>query len=135
MSMISEQVKELREKADYISKNGTLYPSLVKILYDAADTIEALSAKVAAANMERSEAYYNGGWIPCSDRLPEKEKFYIVTYRFNDEEEIKCHELYYGVADYEDEPNWYLDDDYKKLYKPFTVIAWQPLPEQYKPGK
>lgn len=72
-----------------------------------------------------------GGWIPCSERLPEEERFYIVTYKFDDEKNYKCHELYYGVADGENDASWYIDDDCERLYKPFTVIAWQPLPEAY----
>ncbi len=72
-----------------------------------------------------------GVWIPCSERLPEEERFYIVTYKFDDEENYKCHELYYGVADGENDAGWYIDDDCERLYKPFTVIAWQPLPEAY----
>lgn len=45
MSMISEQVKELRIAAVYKEH------SLKILLEQAADTIEALSAKLAAANM------------------------------------------------------------------------------------
>lgn len=36
-------------------------------------------AKLAAANMEWSERYYNGRWILCKDRLPEKTNSYLVT--------------------------------------------------------
>ena len=73
MSMLSEQVKELRK----MSQN---YPVNIPIglfeqtLREAADTIETLSAKLAKENMERSERYYNGGWIACSERLPTKEE-------------------------------------------------------------
>lgn len=50
---ISEQVKELREVAEmYDGLDGG------DILREAADTIEALSAKLAAENMERSDRYY-----------------------------------------------------------------------------
>lgn len=51
-SMISEQVKELKliaDKYEQISEGD--YLRILK----AADTIEALSAKLQAANMERSE--------------------------------------------------------------------------------
>lgn len=70
-------------------------------------------------------------WIPCSKKLPEAGKFYIVTYRFEDETFLKCHELYYGTADGKTEPGWYLDDEGQELYKPFEVTAWQPLPEPF----
>lgn len=59
MSMISEQVKELRRYSELCLQycNEKRAKELLK---EAADTIEALSAKLAAANMERSEVYYNG---------------------------------------------------------------------------
>lgn len=68
---ISEQVKELRE-----FEIGWLHdvPMAKGIMKRAADTIETLSAKLAAANMERSDRYYGGGWIACDkDNLPDKE--------------------------------------------------------------
>lgn len=54
MSEISDQIKALRIV-------GKLFRNDVygKLLKDAADTIEDLSAKLEAANMERSTAYYN----------------------------------------------------------------------------
>ena len=73
MSMISEQTKELREIATNWNPNIPINPVSV-VLNKAADTIESLSAKLQAANMERSERYYNGGWILCeSGKLPDKE--------------------------------------------------------------
>ena len=42
-----------------------------ELLEQAADTIEALSAKLRAANMDKRED--GGGWILCKDRLPTKE--------------------------------------------------------------
>lgn len=68
-SMISEQVNELREIASSY-KHGGLSPILSK----AAGTIEVLSAKLDAKNMERSDRYYGGGWVACDkDNLPDKE--------------------------------------------------------------
>lgn len=65
MSMISEQVKELRAIANNLSIGHNMPISLaVERLREAADTIEALSAKLA--DMERS-AEDCGGWIPCSE--------------------------------------------------------------------
>lgn len=62
MSMISEQVRELRECVEEC--DNPLYDmkmkQIAKLMYQAASTIESLSAKLQAANMERSEIYYNG---------------------------------------------------------------------------
>lgn len=58
MSMISEQVKELELFARKSKELGRRIDE--KIFREAARTIKELSAKLAAANMERSERYYNG---------------------------------------------------------------------------
>lgn len=60
MSMISEQVKELRRYSELCLQycNEKRAKELLK---EAADTIEALSAKLAGANRERSDRYYGGG--------------------------------------------------------------------------
>ena len=74
--MISEQIERLRKIAD----TGFLERGMARELFDAADTIEELSAKLANANMERSTAYYNDGWIPCSsNQKPKEGRFYNVT--------------------------------------------------------
>ena len=54
MSLISKQINELREYA--------------KLINDAADTIEMLSAKLHASQMERSSQYYNDGWVPVDEK-------------------------------------------------------------------
>lgn len=60
MSMIEQQVKEIRKVVEeYKSIPFNDYPhSTSRILEQAADTIESLSAKLAAANMNRSDRYY-----------------------------------------------------------------------------
>lgn len=123
MGTIDEQVKELKSRA---FAYGIMGDSTGKLMSDAADTIKSLYTKLKAA-------HDGGGWTLCSEKLPEAGEFYIVTYRFEDETFLKCHELYYGTADGETEPGWYLDDDGQELYKPFEVTAWQPLPEPYSP--
>lgn len=58
---ISEQVKELRELSESVDEDkiGKYLGLSYGIAFDkAADTIEALSAKLAKANMERSERFY-----------------------------------------------------------------------------
>lgn len=55
MSMISEQVKKLREFSKYYSKTGFGFHRTDRILREAADTIEALSAKLSREVMEYRE--------------------------------------------------------------------------------
>ncbi len=71
MSLISEQIQKLRDLADDPEIDMYGIKELNDAFKEAADTIEALSAKLASANMERSSAYYNDGWIPVSEKLPD----------------------------------------------------------------
>ncbi len=130
MSLISKQIDELRAYAK--DRKG----ELAKLINDAADTIEELSAKLHASNMERSSQYYNDGWIPCSERLPEKYGQYLVTFipsagtlwtrvliaRYSD---------LMGIA----KPNFHIGNVGKNDFANITeqVTAWMPLPEPYKP--
>lgn len=67
---ISEQVKELRDGSDVYKVGG--FPEVSKLLKNAADTIESLSAKLA--DMEWPAEDCGGGWILCeSGKLPDKE--------------------------------------------------------------
>lgn len=72
MSMISEQINKLREAVKSYRPYVPYY--VIGLLHNAADTIEVLSAKLAAANMERSAEDCGGGWTQCeSGKLPGKE--------------------------------------------------------------
>ena len=123
MSMISKQIEELRSYAK--ARKG----ELANLINDAADTIEMLSEKLRASNMERSSQYYNDVWIPCSpETMPKKTNYYLVQYTrkycrnemavaFYSVEEARC------------------DDDYTWEIEIFSdikeVIAWMPLPKPY----
>ena len=124
MSMITELVQELREKAFFRTADN-----VYNLLDKAADTIEELSAKLQSANMERSSQYYNGGWIPCEDRLPE----ITVNDMFSEDvlTVLKWHDedITYNVGWYNKTGSWNEDN------KNCKVIAWMPLPEPYKPQK
>ncbi len=62
-------------------------------------------------------------WIPCSERLPEENGFYLVTY---DGEICGENESFTGLTEYEN-GKWVDDEeDYQ------CVLAWMPLPEPYK---
>lgn len=62
------------------------------------------------------------GWIPVSERLPNKDGFYIATL---DGKIVGDDRPFSGLAEFED-GTWVDDEeDYK------CVIAWQPLPEPY----
>ena len=78
------------------------------------------------------EEKQNRRWIPVSERLPEEQKFYLVTIAKNTGE----HDIEYCfyecgkwlmIADGNSEENTCWEEEVKK------VVAWMPLPEPYKP--
>ena len=111
---ISEQVKEIKACAYAHEASGDAIYGTANILYQAADTIKALSAKLAAANVERSDRYYGGGWIACKDRRPEEKGWYLV-YAKNQRPFV----AYFKGKTFP------LNNHYHE------IIAWQPLPEPY----
>lgn len=145
MSLITEQIKRLREAADFRHIIGDYMTA--GLHREAATTIEALSEKVRAANMERSTAYYNGGWIPVKERLPEDTEPVNITWVNHNPEP------YY--KDIKDKPftatgvyfngQWYwwstlctdILAEYSHNYDDIIddaieVVAWMPLPDVYR---
>lgn len=133
MSMLSKQVKELREMSIRQRNNakvsGKVFFEIENALSEAADTIEALSVKLQAANMENG-----GGWIACEDRLPTKEECGDLGRNFNVtviENELKTMTMkfVYETARGKEVCRWKWYD----RISPWKVIAWKPLPEPYRP--
>ena len=119
MSLTSKQIDELRAYAK--GKKG----ELAKLINDAADTIEMLSAKLHASQMERSSQYYHGGWIPCSERLPEGRTEVIVSCT-DDSGDTKFRYTSSGWVT-TDKEYWIVDNEINNF-----VVAWMPLPEPYR---
>lgn len=116
MSMISELVKELRECVEEC--DNPLYDMkmkrIAKLMYQAADTIESLSAKLQSENMERSAEDCGGGWIACKERLPEDEGMYLITAKVLEKIEIQ-------YVFFQKNMDLFICNG--------IAIAWQPLPE------
>lgn len=112
MSLITKQIDELRAYA--ADRKG----ELARVITDAADTIELLSAKLSAANMERSSQYYHGGWIPLKEREPSEEGEYLVS--FDD-----------GFV----ATTGYYEGDFELWADAGEPLAWIPLPEPYREGR
>lgn len=79
--------------------------------------------------VRKTATEYNNGWIPVSERLPEEAFGCLVTIidtepmTLTDFERILPYQVGY------DSGSWN-DADGNEI--PFEVIAWQPLPEEYK---
>lgn len=67
------------------------------------------------------EAEYDGGWIPCSERLPNEADYYLVT---------KEDDIAYSIdiALWDAHYHW----SNNGFHKADKVIAWQPLPQPLK---
>lgn len=139
MSMISEQVKRLRDKAHEIAGTyGYQRESDTKdLLFEAANTIEMLSAKCR-----------DGGWISVEDRLPKlDDDSYVITngHYISKPMFITILSVFDGrpvvspdFAHYCDDGNWYwnVDDDACDFeLVEVTITAWKPLPEPFKADK
>lgn len=131
MSLIADFVKELRDYAIYLEDdlgNG----KTCDLLRKSADTIEELSAKVARQNMDRSSQYYNGGWIPVEERLPEITEIGYNGTEMYSEDMLVALRWYDG--DVVIETGWYnRNGKWSNDSKTCKVIAWQPLPPAYEP--
>lgn len=84
-------------------------------------------------NAKMPMEYWNNGWIPCSERLPEIGTLVLVT----TESGNVCDNVL--IYDYEHskskEPCFHRwNDEMWECYTP-RVLAWQPLPAPYKPGE
>ena len=65
---------------------------------------------------------YKGGWIPCSERLPTEEQYYLVTMATEEIRMFKCKPS---------EKRW---QDRAGCIE-YGVIAWMPLPEPFQKGE
>lgn len=126
MSMLSEQVNKIRKvaKCVYLATDKEVADDISSTLNQAANTIEALSAKLQSANMK------NGGrWIYCGDgkNLPKEKEWYMTTCVVGNGSPFS-QELYFDGAKFDTEE---IEAEY--YYTLCKVLAWQPLPEPYCP--
>ena len=80
--------------------------------------------KVIKGTVEEIKENYNHGWIPCSERLPEKYGEYLCCDRYG--EYIIGYPTVRGCKD-----SYYVETEYEIMN---DVIAWQSLPQPYKEG-
>ena len=67
---------------------------------------------------------YNGGWIPCSERLPEDDSICIVTVEYPNNKTM----VDYGWFDRKS-VCWFVG---MQEFRTSNILAWQPLPEPFK---
>lgn len=146
MSSISEQVEELHTVA--FDRLGELR----KLISDAAETIEMLSAKLSECQAEKAAMYFHGDWIPVNERPPEELVEVNITYKNNDPtpyyEFVRGHPFTGSGVYYRGKWYWassvcidYLGEfgfnpnPADNMSDGIEVTAWRPLPEPYKGGE
>ncbi len=129
--MISEQIKELRNY-ERIFKGDRIDGNLSPIFGNVANTIEELSEKLK-----------NGGWIPCRERLPEEHDSMFAKFKGTEKWDSAMFEKISDdvnvTVEFENEKRktktlHTVDGKWNGGQRgvKFKVIAWQPLPEEYK---
>ena len=105
---------------------------------DNSDEFNAGALDMAISIKEIIRKHINDGWIPVQDKLPEDDVDVLIAYAdIDDENYTDICITTYGYA--------YLGGnklDFKEWRSPFEyfrsnykVIAWQPLPEPYRPER
>ena len=152
MNKVFEKIIEKLEETDFndiqmvvrevLLKYGFPYESVVQDeVWDALD--ELSTNKFAKKIVQEVAEEYNGGWIACSERLPEEHETMFAklkgTDKWNSAMPEKISDDVNVIIEFEDgtrktktmhtiDGKWKKDSNIIK----FKVIAWQPLPEVYK---
>lgn len=119
---IRERLQKLCERTYYNSVNGNRDEGIRNNAYHNAIDI-----------INQVEAEYNNGWIPCSERVPEKFDSVLVSCEGSvvggTHEGEKCEFVATGYMFSKD--HWQIQGHNDVKY--IKVIAWQPLTELYTP--
>ena len=110
MNKAFEKILERLETADSVKVFGSLNSGNRLIpVQDAKQIVQEVAEE------------YNGGWIPCSERLPEECTEVLVSVKEIDDS-------FYTRTSWVQDGVWVI----KKTPLQPTVISWQPLPKPYK---
>lgn len=133
MNVLDKILEEIEERVDF-RKRLVKYEKRRGTITDVCRNEGALEELDIIAAIIRSymNEVKNDGWIPVEEILPEEDSFEHIISRSDG---IVITGISYGYARDEDkEPCFYkYDDECWNCYKYHDVVAWQPLPEPYKP--
>ena len=85
---------------------------------------QAIALNFAKGIVQEVAAEYKGGWIACSERLPEDDSICIVTVEYPNNETV----VDYGWFDRKS-VCWFVGT---QEFRTSNILAWQPLPEPFK---
>lgn len=139
MSMIEKRIENLK----FAAKAFECMP-MQELLLQAADTIEALSAKLA--DMDRPAEDCGGGWIYCGDgeNLPEEHDSMFTKFKGTEKWDSAMFEkisddvnvtVEFENGQRKTKTLHTVDGKWNGGQRgvKFKVVAWQPLPEPYRP--
>ena len=129
---ISEQINELRNYAGGYRKAAFGLDGIVKVLEEAADTIESFFAKLA--DMGRLAEDCGGGWIIALERMPEEDTCIDEeTGYYGRSDDVLCSA--YNEYEMRDETwiDYTIDGEWQthEWYEG-EKLAWMPLPAPYR---
>ena len=75
--------------------------------------------------VDRVKEEYNNGWIPCSERLPDKSGWFLCTQEYHSLTNRKFIKVTTELVEFYDN-KW-------RRAKNLVVTHWQPLPHPYQP--
>ena len=120
LERLEEETKEYDERIE--RRKGACY-------FDETENIKKLDNRAkgieqAISIVQEVAEEYKGGWIPCSERMPEEYGEYLIWWT-----DITGNQ-YYEITEYEPDYGW-IGDIPQAVKGEYNVIAWQPLPEPY----
>ena len=132
MQEVFKKIKErLEEEVKYQNEEAELAPPFCELTFDKArrkmaecyehaiEIVNQVAEEYNQSLTNNNQSLTNGGWIPCSERLPEEE--YDTVLAVTDKN-------HYCVAVYTTEHGFRtMDIDCEGVF-----VAWQPLPEPYR---
>ena len=122
MKKIFEKIiKKLQSEVERWEDSGKQYN-------DRCEIAVARGLRNAIEIVKQTAAEYNNGWIPVSERLPETDKYILLSFsNFS----IPC------VGRYNEDENggaFYIGDEDETCVSQYLFVnAWQPLPAPYQP--
>ena len=128
LSLITESIKQLNDRSNCCELAGDYKTK--SLLKEASNLITELSAKLHNSQMERSSQYYNGGWIPVSERLPDKLNDVLVAFYDAPEEYDVAYMRKTFNATYKANgaKNEWVSAMGETTYADYEVSAWMPIP-------
>ena len=130
--VFSKIIEELEEENSRLKR---LRNNCIALSDSEVSAIENKAYNFSIEIVKQEAEKYNNGWIPCSERLPEKYGDYLVAWKplhMSAEDIIKkvgrAVPHFYEIVEYDpdDEALWI--GSIEQAQGEYEIIAWQPLP-------